>query len=105
MIEVHPGVDEVVRVVTISTSSGSEMKHPTVKLCLLATEADAISVKNQNFLTEACRGQRHFLFPIAPKAIPQNRRTRNNINRLLISQYQPNRRYSHIGTLHILINL
>lgn len=36
----HPGLDGVVRVVTIRLASGTEMKRPTVKLCPLPTEAD-----------------------------------------------------------------
>jgi len=82
VIEVYPRVDEVVRVVTISSSSGSEMKRLTVKLYVLPTEADAISVKNQNVLTGGLVEDNGTICSLSPqKAIPRNRRTRNNINR------------------------
>jgi hypothetical protein len=45
---VHPGKDEVVRVVTIRTSSGTEVKRPVVKLCRLPVSEDTI-VENDDF--------------------------------------------------------
>jgi len=49
IIKVHPGSDGVIRVATVRTANGSEMKRPTVKLCVLPTEADTIAVENQDF--------------------------------------------------------
>lgn len=47
--KVHPGSDGVIRVATVRTANGAEMKRPTVKLCVLPTEADSIAVENQDF--------------------------------------------------------
>lgn len=47
--KVHPGSDGVIRVVTVRTASGSEIKRPTLKLCVLPTEADNIMVENEDF--------------------------------------------------------
>jgi len=49
IIKVHPGSDGVIRVAIVRTANGSEMKRPTVKLCVLPTEADTIAVENQDF--------------------------------------------------------
>lgn len=38
--KIHPGADNIVRVVTVRNSSGSEFKRPIVKLALLPTEED-----------------------------------------------------------------
>lgn len=40
IIQLHPGKDGVVRVVTARTATKTEMKRPIVKLCLLPTESD-----------------------------------------------------------------
>ena len=46
---VHPGKDEVVRVVTLRTSNGTELKRPVVKLCRLPVIEDAPVVENDDF--------------------------------------------------------
>jgi len=38
--KVHPGSDGIIRVATVRTAAGSEMKRPTVKLSVLPTESD-----------------------------------------------------------------
>lgn len=40
VIDTHPGIDGVIRVVSIQTSSGSTFKRPVTKLSLLPTTAD-----------------------------------------------------------------
>lgn len=45
---VHPGKDEIVRVVTLRISNGLEMKRPVVKLCRLPDYEDA-PVEYNNF--------------------------------------------------------
>jgi hypothetical protein len=47
--KVHPGSDGEIRVVTVRTAAGSEMKRPTAKVCVLPTEADSEVVENQDF--------------------------------------------------------
>lgn len=47
--KVHPGSDGIIRVATVRTANGAEMKRPTSKLCVLPTEADSIEVENQHF--------------------------------------------------------
>lgn len=49
VVKVHPGKDGVIRVATIRTVTGSEMKRPTVKLCILPTETENTTVGNQHF--------------------------------------------------------
>jgi len=46
---VHPGKDEVVRVVTLRTPNGTELKRPVVKLCRLPVIEDAPVVENDDF--------------------------------------------------------
>jgi len=46
---VHPGKDEVVRVVTLRTSNGTELKRPVVKLCKLPVLEDTPVVENDDF--------------------------------------------------------
>ncbi|XP_025192629.1 uncharacterized protein LOC112592689, partial [Melanaphis sacchari] len=41
VVNVHPGKDGVVRVVTMRLGSGAELKRPIVKLCLLPTEEES----------------------------------------------------------------
>jgi len=43
VVNVHPGKDGIIRVVTMRIGSGAELKRPTVKLCLLLTD---IKLKN-----------------------------------------------------------
>jgi len=45
VLNVHPGKDGIIRVVTIRLGSGAELKRPTVKLCPLPTEADSMLVE------------------------------------------------------------
>jgi len=45
VVNVHPGKDGIIRVVTMRLGSGAELKRPTVKLCLLPTEADSMLVE------------------------------------------------------------
>lgn len=40
VVKVHPGLDQIVRAVTVLNSSGVELKRPVVKLALLPTSAD-----------------------------------------------------------------
>lgn len=40
VIQLHPGNDGIVRVVTLRIASGAELKRPVVKLCILPTEKD-----------------------------------------------------------------
>lgn len=40
VLQTHPGSDGTVRVVTLRTSNGNEMKRPVVKLCRLPIEAE-----------------------------------------------------------------
>lgn len=49
IIQIHPGADGIVRVVTVRLASGTEMKRPVVKLCVLPTEDDTLTVENVNF--------------------------------------------------------
>lgn len=49
VVAVHPGKDGVIRVATVRTAAGSVMKRPTVKLCVLPTEADKLAVENGDF--------------------------------------------------------
>ncbi|XP_060858122.1 uncharacterized protein LOC132935520 [Metopolophium dirhodum] len=49
VMELHPGSDGVVRVVTIRTANGTLMRRPVIKLCRLPTEKDNSSVENQDF--------------------------------------------------------
>jgi len=48
VIAVHPGKDEVVRVVTLRTSNVTETKRPVVKLCHLPVIED-VPVENDYF--------------------------------------------------------
>lgn len=47
--QVHAGKDGIIRVVTLRTSSGTEIKRPTIKLCLLPTDNDITPVENVHF--------------------------------------------------------
>lgn len=49
VIDVHPGKDGEIRVVTLRTAVGTQMKRPVVKLCILPTETESIVVENKNF--------------------------------------------------------
>lgn len=49
IIQVHPGYDNMIRVVTVCTSAGVEFKRPVVKLCVLPTNADQDTVETQGF--------------------------------------------------------
>ena len=40
VIQIHPGNDGTVKVVTVRLASGAEMKRPTVKLCVLPIESE-----------------------------------------------------------------
>lgn len=42
IVEVHPGKDDIVRVVTVRIGSGAEMKRPVVKLCRLPTDKELV---------------------------------------------------------------
>lgn len=47
VIQVHPGSDGIIRVVTLKTENRTELKRPVVKLCRLPIEGDEItSVEN-----------------------------------------------------------
>lgn len=46
IVEVHPGSDGIVRVVTVRLASGSIMKRPVVKLCPLPIENEITDVEN-----------------------------------------------------------
>ncbi|XP_060855473.1 uncharacterized protein LOC132933172 [Metopolophium dirhodum] len=46
---VHPGKDEVVRVVTVRTSNGTELKRPVVKLCRLPVLENTPVVEKDDF--------------------------------------------------------
>lgn len=48
IINIHPGKDDIVRVATLRTSNGTEVKRPVVKLCRLLVLEDAL-VENDNF--------------------------------------------------------
>lgn len=49
VVNVNPGKDGIIRVVTMRISSGAELKRPTVKLCLLPTEAESELVETPGF--------------------------------------------------------
>lgn len=46
IVKTHPGKDNVTRVVTVRTSTGSEMRRPTVKLCRLPVYEEENEVGN-----------------------------------------------------------
>jgi len=49
---VHPGGDGRVRVVSVRTATGSIMKRPIVKLCLLPVEAPGEQRSNASCVAE-----------------------------------------------------
>jgi Family of unknown function (DUF5641) len=49
VIELHPGKDQVIRVVTLRMANGTEMRRPTVKLCRLPVQEDEDSVETAQF--------------------------------------------------------
>ncbi|XP_050066248.1 uncharacterized protein LOC114132630 [Aphis gossypii] len=50
IVELHPGSDGVVRVVTLRTANGTHMRRPVIKLCRLPTDKDiAPVVETQDF--------------------------------------------------------
>lgn len=49
VVQLHPGKDEIIRVVTLRTASGVEMRRPTAKLCRLPVQDDEETVENQDF--------------------------------------------------------
>ncbi|CAI6377504.1 unnamed protein product [Macrosiphum euphorbiae] len=48
IMQVHPGIDGIVRVVTLRTSNQAELRRPVAKLCRLPTDAD-IQVETYHF--------------------------------------------------------
>lgn len=49
ILKTHPGSDGIVRVVTLKTSNGNELKRPVVKLCRLPVEENDPNFENHNF--------------------------------------------------------
>ncbi|CAI6371089.1 unnamed protein product [Macrosiphum euphorbiae] len=49
ILKTHPGSDGIVRVVTLKTSNGNELKRPVVKLSRLPVEEEDQNFKNHNF--------------------------------------------------------
>jgi len=48
IMQVHPGIDGIVRVVTLRTSTQSEIRRPVAKLCRLPTDSE-MQVENHHF--------------------------------------------------------
>jgi hypothetical protein len=49
ILKTHPGSDGIIRVVTLKTSKGNELKRPVVKLCRLPVETENPEFENHNF--------------------------------------------------------
>ncbi|XP_008189613.1 uncharacterized protein LOC103311697, partial [Acyrthosiphon pisum] len=49
ILKTHPVSDGIVRVVTLKTSNGNELKRPVVKLCRLPVEEKEQNFENHNF--------------------------------------------------------
>jgi len=43
--DLHPGKDQIIRVATVRTSNGTEMRRPTVKLCRLPIQEEDMTVE------------------------------------------------------------
>jgi len=49
VIELHPGKDQIIRVVTLRLANGTQIRRPIVKLCRLPIEEDNAIVENKDF--------------------------------------------------------
>lgn len=49
IVQLHPGKDGTIRVVTVRLGSGLEIKRPNIKLCVLLTEPNYDPIENDYF--------------------------------------------------------